>query len=179
MDGENQGIVRMERGMMMEKLMETIHGFFSNFWEKAAFSAVFAVTGQQHVTLLACFSLLVFLDCLTRWIAISYKYLVEQGEEHPSLIRAIVKIPFARRAGKIESRVMKEQGLCKLLLYAVCVTVACLVDLMMATLHAPGWMVTLMVSYMAITETLSVVENLSDAGVDSLARLAAKLKGRL
>jgi phage-related holin len=74
---------------------------------------------------------------------------------------------------------MKEQGLCKLLLYGVCVIVACLVDLMMATLHAPGWMVNLMVSYMAITETLSVVENLSDAGVDSLARLVEKLKGRL
>lgn len=165
--------------MDLEYLMESLQNFFSNFWVKATASAVLTVTGRQHAMLFLCFVLLVFLDCLTRWIAISYRHLVEQGEEHPSLIRAVFKIPAARRAGKIESRVMKEQGLCKLLLYGVCVIVACVVDLMMATLHAPGWMVNLMVSYMAITETLSVVENLSDAGVDSLARLVEKLKGRL
>ena len=158
-----------------ETMAQAVQNFFSNFWAKATASAVFAVTGQQHVTLLACFTALVFLDCLTRWIAISYRHLVEQGEEHPSLLRSICKIPAARRAGKIESRVMKEQGLCKLLLYAVCVIAACLVDMMMATVHAPGWMVSLMVSYMAVTETLSVVENLSDAGVESL----AQLKGRI
>lgn len=162
-----------------DALAQSAQNFFSNFWVKATASAVLTVTGRQHAMLFLCFVLLVFLDCLTRWIAISYKHLVEQGEEHPSLIRSIFKIPAARRAGKIESRVMKEQGLCKLLLYGVCVIVACVVDLMMATLHAPGWMVNLMVSYMAITETLSVVENLSDAGVDSLARLVEKLKGRL
>ncbi|MBQ8698904.1 MAG: phage holin family protein [Schwartzia sp.] len=162
-----------------DALAQSAQNFFSNFWVKATASAVLTVTGRQHAVLFLCFVLLVFLDCLTRWIAISYRHLVEQGEEHPSLIRAIFKITAARRAGKIESRVMKEQGLCKLFLYGVCVIVACVVDLMMATLHAPGWMVNLMVSYMAITETLSVVENLSDAGVDSLARLVEKLKGRL
>ena len=162
-----------------DALAQSAQNFFSNFWVKATASAVLTVTGRQHAVLFLCFVLLVFLDCLTRWIAISYRHLVEQGEEHPSLIRAIFKIPAARRAGKIESRVMKEQGLCKLFLYGVCVIVACVVDLMMATLHAPGWMVNLMVSYMTITETLSVVENLSDAGVDSLARLVEKLKGRL
>ena len=165
--------------MDFDALTQSAHNFFGNFWVKATASAVLTVTGRQHAVLFLCFVLLVFLDCLTRWIAISYRHLVEQGEEHPSLIRAIFKITAARRAGKIESRVMKEQGLCKLFLYGVCVIVACVVDLMMATLHAPGWMVNLMVSYMAITETLSVVENLSDAGVDSLARLVEKLKGRL
>lgn len=165
--------------MDFDALTQSAHNFFGNFWVKATASAVLTVTGHQHAMLFLCFVMLVFLDCLTRWIAISYRHLVERGEEHPSLLRSIWKIPAARRAGKIESRVMKEQGLCKLLLYGVCVIVACLVDLMMATLHAPGWMVNLMVSYMAITETLSVVENLSDAGVDSLARLVEKLKGRL
>ncbi len=165
--------------MDLEAMVQTLHSFFGNFWVKMTASAVLTVTGHQHAMLLLCFMMLVFLDCLTRWVAISYGYLREQGEENPSLLRSIWNIAAARRAGRIESRVMKEQGLCKLLLYGVCVIVACLVDLMMATLHAPGWMVNLMVSYMAITETLSVVENLSDAGVDSLARLVEKLKGRL
>ena len=160
--------------------LETMaQNFLENFGFKLGASAVVVVTGQQHVTLFACFTALVFLDCLTRWIAISYGHLKEQGEEHPSLVRAVVNIPAARKAGKIDSHTMKEQGLGKLLLYAVCVIVACVGDLMMTTIHAPGWLMTLMVSYMTITETLSVVENLSDAGVESLAKLAAKLKGRL
>ncbi len=165
--------------MDLDPMLQTLHSFFGNFWVKMTASAVLTVTGHQHALMFLCFAMLVFLDCLTRWVAISYRYLREQGEDHPSLLRAIWKIPSARRAGKIESRVMKEQGLCKLLLYGVCVIVACLVDLMMAALRAPGWMVNLMVSYMAVTETLSVVENLSDAGVDSLSRLVEKLKGRL
>ena len=163
----------------METMFKAVDGFMRHFGVKFATSAVLTVTVNQHITLMGCFTLLVFLDCLTRWIAISYAHLKEQGEEHPSLIRSIAKIPAARRAGKIDSRTMKEQGLGKLLLYTVCVIVAGIGDLMLITIHAPGWLTTLMVSYMTITETLSVVENLSDAGVESLAKLAAKLKGRL
>ncbi len=162
-----------------ETIVQSLQSFLSNFWLKVTVSSIFAVTREQHFILLAYFSMLVFMDCLTRWIAISYGYLKEQGEEHPSLIQSIVNIPATRRAGRIDSRTMKEQGLCKLLLYAFCVIAACLVDVMMVTIHAPGWMVNLMVSYMAITETLSVVENLSDAGIESLSRLIEKLKGRL
>ena len=163
----------------MDSMFKATDGFLNNFGIKLGAGAVLTVTMHQHVMLVFCFTLLVFLDCLTRWIAISYGYLREQGEEHPSLVRSIMRIPAARRAGRIDSRTMKEQGLGKLLLYAVCVIVSCVGDLMLVTIHAPGWLMTLMVSYMTITETLSVVENLSDAGVESLAKLAAKLKGRL
>ena len=163
----------------MDSMFKAADGFVSNFGLKLGASAALNMTMDQHVTLFGCFTFLVFLDCLTRWIAISYKHLVDNGEEHPSLIRSIYKIPSARRAGKIDSRTMKEQGLGKLLLYVVCVIVAAVGDLMMVTIHAPVWIVNLMVGYMVVTETLSVVENLSDAGVESLARLVAKLKGRL
>ncbi len=155
-----------------------LRGFFSDFWEKAAAGVALAALARQHAVLLTCFSLLVFLDCLTRWVALAYVYCRERGEK-VTFWGAVMAIPAARRAGRIDSRRMKERGLGKLLLYAVCVLMACLADSMMAAIGTPGWMLRLMVSYMAVTESLSVVENLSDAGVKSLARLAAKLKGRV
>lgn len=125
------------------------------------------------------FSWLVFLDCFTRWIAISYEFLMEQGEEKPSLWTSIKGIPSARRAGKIKSSVMREQGIAKLIVYMICLFGAALCDLISLKMHGPTDLTNLVVSYMTITELLSIVENLSDAGVESLTRLVNRLKGRL
>lgn len=125
------------------------------------------------------FAWLVFLDCFTRWIAISYEFLMEQGEEKPSLWTSIKGIPSARRAGKIKSSVMREQGIAKLIVYMICLFGAALCDLISFEMHGPTYLTNLVVSYMTITELLSIVENLSDAGVESLTRLVNRLKGRL
>ena len=125
------------------------------------------------------FAWLVFLDCFTRWIAISYEFLMEQGEEKPSLWTSIKGIPSARRAGKIKSSVMREQGIAKLIVYMICLFGAALCDLISFEMHGPTDLTNLVVSYMTITELLSIVENLSDAGVESLTRLVNRLKGRL
>ncbi len=150
----------------------------SGFREKAAAGTALALAMQQHAVLFGCFSLLVVLDCLTRWLAIAYGFCRARGRE-ATLLGALRAIPAARRAGCIDSRRMKERGLGKLLLYAVCVLAACLADTMMAVTGAPGWMLRLMVGYMAATEALSVVENLSEAGAASLDRLVTKLKRRV
>lgn len=125
------------------------------------------------------FAWLVFLDCFTRWIAISYEFLMEQGEEKPSLWTSIKGIPSARRAGKIKSSVMREQGIAKFIVYMICLFGAALCDLISFEMHGPTDLTNLVVSYMTITELLSIVENLSDAGVESLTRLVNRLKGRL
>ena len=125
------------------------------------------------------FAWLVFLDCFTRWIAISYGFLMEQGEEKPSLWTSIKGIPSARRAGRIKSSVMREQGIAKLIVYMICLFGAALCDLVSFEMHGPTDLTNLVVSYMTITELLSIVENLSDAGVESLTRLVNRLKGRL
>lgn len=125
------------------------------------------------------FAWLVFLDCFTRWIAISYEFLMEQGEEKPSLWTSIKGIPSARRAGRIKSSVMREQGIAKLIVYMICLFGAALCDLVSFEMHGPTDLTNLVVSYMTITELLSIVENLSDAGVESLTRLVNRLKGRL
>lgn len=125
------------------------------------------------------FAWLVFLDCFTRWIAISYEFLMEQGEEKPSLWTSIKGILSARRAGRIKSSVMREQGIAKLIVYMICLFGAALCDLISFEMHGPTDLTNLVASYMTITELLSIVENLSDAGVESLTRLVNRLKGRL
>ena len=125
------------------------------------------------------FAWLVFLDCFTRWIAISYEFLMEQGEEKPSLWTSIKGIPSARRAGRIKSSVMREQGIAKLIVYMICLFGAALCDLISFEMHGPTDLTNLVASYMTITELFSIVENLSDAGVESLTRLVNRLKGRL
>ena len=125
------------------------------------------------------FAWLVFLDCFTRWIAISYGFLLEQGEEKPSLWTSIKGIPAARRAGRIKSSIMREQGIAKLIVYMICLFGAALCDFIYFEMHGPTDLTNLVVSYMTTTELLSIVENLSDAGVESLTRLVNRLKGRL
>ena len=112
-------------------------------------------------------------------IAISYEFLKEKGVENPSILACIKGTKTARKAGRINSSTMKERGLGKIAIYVICAFVAGVGDLMMHILNTPTWMVSLVIGYMVVTEVLSVIENLSDAGVDVLDKLIGKLKGRL
>ena len=125
------------------------------------------------------FAWLVFLDCFTRWLAITHDFLEGQGEAEPSLWQSFKAIPAARRAGLIRSEVMRKQGVDKLMLYILCALGAASCDLIFTELHSPAWLMSFVIGYMVVTELLSIVENLSDAGVSSMSRLITRLKGRL
>lgn len=146
---------------------------------KFILGAVLAVLLQRHFVLFIGFMVLVFIDCFTRWMAISHDYLEEKGMEEPSIVDDIEGIRAARAAGKIDSSTMKERGLGKIIIYCLCAFVAAVGDIMMHYSGNPAWMVSLMIGYMVVTEALSIVENLSDAGVKSMDKLIAKLKGKL
>ncbi len=74
---------------------------------------------------------------------------------------------------------MKKRGVEKLILYDITLMTALLVD---ALLEEAGAMDTallpLAVSYLAMTEALSILENLSDAGAKAAGELSQKLRGR-
>lgn len=74
---------------------------------------------------------------------------------------------------------MRKQGVDKLMLYILCVLGAASCDLIFTELHSPAWLTSFVIGYMAVTELLSIVENLSDAGVSSMSCLITRLKGRL
>lgn len=91
----------------------------SDHFPLKAAGSLLLLTLVHHALMLLCFSLLVALDLLTRWIAISASLLQAEGNGHPTLWAMVRAIPRARRLGLISSAVMKEQGLSKLLLLSL------------------------------------------------------------
>ena len=152
---------------------------FEYFSLKMLLGAILAILLQKHVILFISFSILVFIDCFSRWMAISHNYLQTIGNSEPTVIDDIKGIKAARSAGMIDSTTMKERGLGKIIVYVICAIVAAIGDVMMHLSNNPSWMVSLVIGYMVVTEALSIVENLSEAGVKSLDKLLTKLRGRL
>jgi hypothetical protein len=131
-----------------------------------------------RTVLFLAFAILVILDCFTRWTAISFRNIERISFEKPTLLQSLLGIPQARRDGKIRSGAMR-QGMDKILIYLLCTMAASSCDLIFELLHTPAWMTSFVVGYMSVTEILSIIENLSDAGVGDLRKLADRLRGKL
>ena len=131
---------------------------------------------HKHAILFYAFSLLVFVDCFTKWVAISYTYLKSQGVPEPGFLKSVVGIKRAREAGEIKSEVMKHRFLGKIAVYLVCVMAAATADLIMVELSKPAWAVSTIIGYLTATELLSIVENLNAAGVEAVSGLIAAIK---
>ncbi len=136
-----------------------------------------ALTGMENqVWTVGAFFLLIFLDCFTRWLAISGAYLQGKGVEKPSLWEEIQALPAARRKGLICSSTMKRRGTQKLILYNICLITASAADFLISISFMDMKLVDMVMSYLAMTEFLSIVENLSDAGVASMEELLKRVR---
>ena len=154
------------------------HTLTHGFTYKSVIGAILAVLLHKHAVLFMLFTALVFLDCFTRWMSLSYKRLQGMGQPHPTVMQIIVGIEPARAEGLISSEVMKHRFVGKVIVYILCVLAAVLVDVAMLTLHQPVWAVPLVAGYLVITELLSICENLSDSGIEAVGELAAIIKRR-
>ena len=65
------------------------------------------------------------------------------------------------------------------MVYIVAVFTSAISDKLLLSIGSQPWLVSLIIGYLTVTEALSVVENLSDAGVGSLGRIIDKIKGRI
>ena len=127
---------------------------------------VLFLTLEKQLAMLLLFGILIFLDCFTRWIAISHAHLVSCGRQ-PTFLEAVCGIREARRQRLISSEIM------------LCVAAGIVSDALLQEAGAStDGMAGIVVSYLAATEALSVIENLSDAGVSSMTELLKKLRGR-
>ena len=166
--------------MYYQYLKEALENLLTSAPLKALAASALALLMNKQLMLFYGFIVLVFLDCFTRWLAISYKYLKEIQEiTEPSLWQCFCGLAKTRKAGLISSTVMRERGLSKLIVYVICVTTAALNDKMLSAIGSQDWMVSLMVGYLIVTEALSVVENLSDAGVGNMSELVKKIKCKI
>ena len=137
------------------------------------------LTFETQFIMFMVFIFLVFMDCFTRWMALGAAFLKNHGHAEPGLWEACRAIPAARRAGLISSQVMKKQGMEKLILYNVSVMTAAGADFLLKSSGTAPFLTSAIVSYLVVTETLSIIENLSKAGVGSLEKLAQQVRKRL
>ena len=144
---------------------------------KSIAAAILAILLHKHAVLFIAFSALVFIDCFTRWMSLSYKRLQGMGQT-PSVMQIIGGIEAARAEGLISSEVMKHRFVGKLIVYILCVLAGVLVDVCMIALHQPPWAVPLVAGYLVVTELLSICENLNDAGIEAVGEIAALVKRR-
>ena len=144
---------------------------------KSIAAAILAILLHKHAVLFIAFSALVFIDCFTRWMSLSYKRLQGMGQT-PSMMQIIGGIEAARAEGLISSEVMKHRVVGKLIVYILCVLAAVLVDVCMIALHQPPWAVPLVAGYLVVTELLSICENLNDAGIEAVQGLVNVIKKR-
>jgi phage-related holin len=156
---------------VLEKMGDTF-----NF--KVITGAVLGLVTNKYSILMVGFGVLLFIDILTKWIAISYAYLVEQGNENPAFFDAVKGVNSARRARKINSYEMRKRSVSKLFVYIICFLMAAIFDLMSMASGSPSQIVNIVCGYLAMNEILSVIENLGDAGVQSMGRLYELLKRR-
>ena len=137
------------------------------------------LTFETQFIMFMVFIFLVFMDCFTRWMALGAAFLKNHGHAEPGLWEACLAIPAARRAGLISSQVMKKQGMEKLILYNVSVMTAAGADFLLKSSGTAPFLTSAIVSYLVVTETLSIIENLSEAGAGGFAHLANKLRKKV
>ena len=130
---------------------------------------------HQHAVLFYAFTFLVFLDCFTRWMSISHARLVQRGEK-ANVLAMIKGIKKARSEGLISSDVMKHRFIGKIAVYIICTVAAATADITMLQMAKPVWLVSTVISYLVLTELLSIIENLNDAGIEAVQGLVELLK---
>ena len=134
---------------------------------------------SMHGQLLLAFVALVIIDLVTKWIALSKEYLTKRKrKKNVTLWQCVVNIPAARSAGYIKSEAMKHRFLGKIIVYLLVVFAGALADNIMMTMGKPQWAVVLLVGYLSVTELISILENLQDAGVEEAGQLHDILEKR-
>lgn len=130
-----------------------------------------------HAVLFAMFGAVVFLDLFSRWLALSHQYLVTHKQE-ATLIDCFWGIKRAHKAGLISSYVMRKTFFSKMITYLILIIGASIVDYMIKGAGGCVMAVSLVITYLSMTELLSIVENLDEAGVSAMHDLIDLIKGR-
>lgn len=163
---------------IIDSLMKTMKSLLDLAPIKAILATVVAFTGSSHYPVITAFVALITIDLLTKWMALSYKHLVDHGvcSDNVGLFQCLLDVPGALHDGYISSGPMKTRFVGKIFLYMILVYAAMKVDTM-----AGGGGVFLQGSwyYLAATEAISIVENLRDAGVQSLDPLLTFIRSKL
>ena len=156
---------------------QTVSSITTGWIEKLIISGTL-IALEKHCVIFVLFTMVVFIDLLAKWIALAYKELVHERAPDRSLLSCIKAIPEAHRKGIINSYAMKTQFVGKIIVYMLITLPAICIDtaIKVSGGHAEFGMMVL--AYLCLTELLSIVENLNDAGVSALSGLISMIKGK-
>lgn len=170
--------------------MQELTNFISEAWrtltESFVLKALLAVIadvaiymiGLKHVQVLGIFILLVFLDLITKWAAISYQMLVDMGAnpENISGSDKYIAIPVAWGKGLISSKHMRKPFVTKVLTYCLATAAAWCFDFMSGQY---AFAVNLVWLYLGSVEFLSILENMRDGGNTTISGLLDVVHARV
>lgn len=145
---------------------------------KTILAVIVGLATSVHGGALLAFTVLIFVDLVTRWIAISYKHL-QDCSKLSGLLRCIINIPAAFKAGRINSDAMKHRFAGKWILYLILTIMAVNADFLLVAAGETPLLLKVVWVYLAATEAISVLENLRDAGVEQASGLLDFLRSRL
>lgn len=170
--------------------MQELTNFMSEAWrtltESFAIKALLAVIadvaiymiGLKHVQVLGIFILLVFIDLITKWSAISYQMLVDMGArpENISASDKYIAIPAAWGKGLISSKHMRKPFVTKVLTYCLATGAAWCFDFMSGNY---AFAVNLVWLYLGSVEFLSILENMRDGGNSTISGLLELVQSKV
>lgn len=170
--------------------MQVITDFLCEAWrtltDSFAVKALLAVIadvaiymiGLKHVQVLGIFILLVFLDLITKWAAISYQMLVDMGANADNLtaVDKYIAIPAAWSKGLISSKHMRKPFVTKVLTYCLATGAAWCFDYMAG---AYAFAVNIVWLYLGSVELLSILENMRDGGNTTISGLLDVVHARV
>lgn len=150
------------------------------YWQYKIFAGLWATFWSDDLLqlfLLLC--LLEFLDIFTRWLALSkacYKAIYPLSP--CSVWRAICFLWQARKWRFIKSTGLRD-GFCdKIIIYLLLLLLSATVDASLSLAHAPRACLTVVVTVLSTTEALSILENLSEAGVEVVSKIKDKMNDK-
>ena len=117
-------------------------------------------------------------DLFSKWLSLSRQRLVDRGEQSPNLWQELCGIRAARHDGYIRSDAMRTRFVHKILSYVVVVASAVVLDFMLTHSHAPAFATTVVIGYLAITEFISILENMQESGVEEAGALVDLIRKR-
>lgn len=170
--------------------MQELTNFLSDAWqtltESFAIKALLAVIaevgiymlGLKHVQVLGIFILLVFLDLITKWSAISYQMLIELGASPDNISGSdkYIAIPAAWGKGLINSKHMRKPFVTKVLTYCLATAGAWCFDFMAGNY---AFAVNLVWLYLGSVEFLSILENMRDGGNSTISGLLELVQSKV
>lgn len=160
----------------MDNVMDTFRNLANDMVIKLLASSII-VALFYHAVLFGLFGCVVFLDLFTRWLALSHQHLVTHKQE-ATLIDCFWGIKKAHKVGLISSYVMRKTFFSKMITYLILIIGASIVDNMIKGAGGGVMAVSLVITYLSMTELLSIVENLDEAGVSAMHDLIDLIKGR-